>query len=933
VAIGLVVVVAIGLVAFVLFLVVLSLTSTSNPLSRMSKPANGLSSPGKGKGTDSVVGTSHDIAARCPWLEAAMDRNESPAKLAALVEDRMNDYEKVSELVLYSDGVYENINSGVPRLCIPSLAVQDGPQGLAYGDTNVTQLPSPLGIAATFDTATARAYGLVEGSEAEGQGLDAIQGPTINIDRVPESGRSYEGYGEDPTLVSAMGVADIEGIQSTGTMAMAKHFAVYNQETDRGVLDDQVSQRALHELYLPPFKAAVSQAHVDSVMCAYPRLGGTFQCQQPQLLGLLAKWGFTGFIRSDLGSVHDPVAAIGAGIDLIKPENAGQLDALVQQGRLSLSAVDGAVTRILTVMFTHHLVGRFEEATPGTPVDTTAHANFALTAAEKSAVLLKNRRSVLPLSPSRDKTVAVIGADASTATVTTGGGSSRVVPPFTSDPLSAIRYRAGTHSAVTYTNGASTTRNLPAVPTSLLRPAAGSGHGLTVTITRTDANVNPPTAIEALDTVQSVQQVQPTVDIAIQPHSSTALFPPGLTPGAATAQSPLAPTPGLPRRRRGEEFSPTRTRVVLPAGWHNVHVTWTGTLTPPRTGLYTLSLQGSGASTLLLDGKSVVSDPLSHALGRWSQAVELTGGHAYQVNMGWQPFDNLTPSGESRVVQGDMTLGWSYDSGQIAAAVQAAHHAKVAVVFAGSFSSEAFDRPSLGLPGDENALIAAVAAANPHTVVVINSGGPVLMPWLGSVAGVLEAWYPGEEDGAAVAAVLYGDVDPSGRLPVTFPTSAATSAISTLSQWPGVDLTATYTEGLDVGYRYNHATGVQPLFPFGYGLAYTRFRLGRTVTLHRSSRQDKVTVKVTNVGAREGTDVVQAYLTYPTAAGEPPAQLVAFLPVALQPGQTRAVTLAVPASSFQVYLNGGWTTVPGTYTVSVGQSSSNLPLSVTTTAP
>ena len=630
--------------------------------------------------------------------------------------------------------------------------------------------------------------------------------------------------------------------------------------------------------------------------------------------------------------MHDPVAAIESGIDLIKPENAGQLDALVRQGQLPLSSVDAAVTRLLTVMFAHHLVGRFEQATLGTPVDSPAHTHFALTAAEQSAVLLKDHGGVLPLSPAHDRSVALIGADASTAPDTTGGGSSRVTPPFTSDPLSAIRHVAGTNTIVTYTNGASTTRSLSAVPTSLLRPASGSGHGLTVTISRTDASANPSAEAVALDEAQSYQLVQPTVDIAIRPHPSTALFLPGLSPGAPTDQSPLQPSLGLPRRRR-EEFSPTRTRVVLPAGWRNVHVAWTGTLTPPRTGLYTLSLQGSGAATLLLDGKAVVSDPLSHVLGRWSQAVELTGGHPYQVDMGWQPFDNLTPSGESKVVEGDMTLGWSYDSGQIAAAVRAARTATAAVVFAGSFSSEAFDRPSLALPGDENALIAAVAAANPHTVVVINSGGPVLMPWLASVAGVLEAWYPGEEDGAAVAALLYGDVDPSGRLPVTFPTSAATSAINTLSQWPGIDLTATYSEGLDVGYRYNHATGVQPLFPFGFGLSYTRFRLGRTVSLRRSSRRDTLTVRVTNVGKREGTDVVQAYLTYPAAAGEPPAQLVAFYPVALQPGQKRAVTLAVPASSFRVYLNGGWATVPGTYTLSVGQSSSDLPLSVTTAAP
>ena len=235
------------------------------------------------------------------------------------------------------------------------------------------------------------------------------------------------------------------------------------------------------------------------------------------------------------------------------------------------------------------------------------------------------------------------------------------------------------------------------MPTSLLRPTSGSGHGLTVTITRSDATANASAAAKALDAVQSFQLVQPTVDIAIRPHPSTALFLPGLSQGAPPDQTPLQPMLGLPRSR-GEGILATRTRVVLPAGWRNVHVTWTGTLTPPRTGLYTLSLQGSGASTLALDGQTVVADPLSHALGRWSQSVELTAGHPYQVDMGWQPFDNLTPSGESRVVQGAMTLGWSYDSAPIAAAVLAARQATVAVVFAGSFSSEAFDRPSLEFP-------------------------------------------------------------------------------------------------------------------------------------------------------------------------------------------------------------------------------------------
>jgi beta-glucosidase len=880
------------------------------------------STPSGGKGPSSAIATGTDIASRCPWLEAAMDQHQPPAALARTVLERMTVDEKLGEIVLIESGAYENVNAGVPHLCIPSLTLQDGPQGLAFGADHVTQLPAPLGIAASFDTAVAQAYGQVEGTEASGQGIDVIQGPNLNIDRVPQNGRSYEGFGEDPVLVSAMGVADIKGIQSAGTMAMAKHFAVYSQETDRGELNDVVSQRALEELYLPPFKAAVTQAHVSTVMCAYPQLNGTFQCQDSQLLDLLDQWGFTGFVRSDLGSVHDPVAALSAGTDLIKPATVHTLATLVRQRLLPMSVVDTAVTRVLTGMFAHGLMGRPVTGSLGTPVDSASHTTFALLAAERSAVLLKNDNAVLPLTTSQIRSVAVIGADASASPVTTGYGSSNVVPPFTSTPLAAIRRRVGTGVSVTYSDGGSTTGDLPAIPTDLLTPSSGVGHGLTLTLTQTDPDIGP----------SSVQSIEPTADASITPHPSTSELLPNSTPSAPVDRLHSSLSFGRKSVSLGRPMSPTRSRIVLPAGWSDVTATWSGTLTPPRTGLYTVSLQGSGGTSLTLDGATAVSDTLSHARGRWSRTVPLVGGHPYQVRLDWEPLDKLTPSGESSVTPGSLTLGWQYVSGRIASAVEAARKATVAVVFAGDFSSEAFDRPSLSLPGDEDALISAVAAANPRTVVVLNTGGPALMPWLGQVAGVIEAWYPGEEDGTAIAAVLFGNVDPSGRLPVTFPATDARSAVNTLAQWPGVNLTSYYSEGLQVGYRYDHANGIQPLFPFGYGLAYTHFTLGK-LTASRTGQGIELTVDVTNKGDRTGTDVPQAYLTYPAAADEPPAQLVAFYPVALRPGQSRAVTLFVPASAFQAFLGGTWTTVSGPYTLSVGGSSSDLPLSTSLTAP
>ncbi|HEX3979700.1 MAG TPA: glycoside hydrolase family 3 N-terminal domain-containing protein, partial [Acidimicrobiales bacterium] len=420
--------------AFVAFAVLVALVWVSAAPVDLAGPSAGRPDSSTSPSTPPRPSTTSDVS-RCPWLESALDRHDTPSVLAAAVLRRMTVREKLGEIVLVHSGEYENLDAGVPQLCIPALSLQDGPQGVAFGAVNVTQLPAPLGVAATFDTSVARTYGQVEGSEAMGQGIDVIQGPNLNIDRVPQNGRGYEGFGEDPVLVSAMGVANAEGIQSTGTMAMAKHFAVYNQETDRGEIDDMVSSRALEELYLPPFEAAVRQAHVSSVMCAYPQLNGTFQCQDPALLHQLDQWGFTGFVRSDLGSVHDPVAAIDAGTDLIKPASVARLKLLLDEHRLSLAAVDTAVTKVLTEMFAHGLVGRPADGAPDDPVDTADHAHFALTAAEQSAVLLKNAGSLLPLDPSSHRSVAVIGADGFTDPVTSGYGSSRVVAPFVSSPL------------------------------------------------------------------------------------------------------------------------------------------------------------------------------------------------------------------------------------------------------------------------------------------------------------------------------------------------------------------------------------------------------------------------------------------------------------------------------------------------------------------
>jgi beta-glucosidase len=352
-------------------------------------------------------------------------------------------------------------------------------------------------------------------------------------------------------------------------------------------------------------------------------------------------------------------------------------------------------------------------------------------------------------------------------------------------------------------------------------------------------------------------------------------------------------------------------------------VRWTGTLTPQTTGTYTLSLTTYHKGTLYLNGTELLTDSGSFPASTVSQTVNLTAGTPYAIRV------DYTASG-----MGLAELGWQPPAGAdnplIDNAVQKAKAADVAVVFVGDETSEGIDRPNLELPGFQDQLIEAVARANPRTVVVLDTGDPVLMPWLSQVAGVVEAWYPGEEDGDAIAPVLFGEVNPSGKLPITFPASQAAVPANTPQQYPGVNGTAVYSEGLDVGYRYDDAQGITPLFPFGFGLSYTSFTFSHLTISGSGSRNNppvRITAEVTNTGPRAGSEVAQVYVGYPSGAGEPPRQLRGFQRVYLRPGQHAVLHFTLPASSI-AYWNAGWTAAPGTYHVYVGDSSAlaGLPL-------
>jgi beta-glucosidase len=814
------------------------------------------------------VPSASGMAARCPWVSQSRQGKSTDASLAAEVLARMTLGQKASFVVLRTEPPIENTNLGIASLCIPPLTLTDGPNGIAYHMHGVTQLPAAIGVAATFDPSMARATGTVMGQEARAKGIDAAQGPELNLARVPEAGRIFEAFGEDPVLTGAMGVAAVEGIQSTGTMANLKHVTAYSQETARHILDQQVPTRALTEMFNPPYVEAVQQAHVASIMCSYGSVNGVNDCSNPTVYADLASWGFTGFVRSDLAAVpsEDTASAFRAGMALIKPASPAALVRLVQSGAIPLADLNRSVTVTLTAMFRYGLIGHPVQAKPSADAITPAHTRVATTTAEASMVLLKDTGAVLPMARGI-KSIAVIGSGA-THPISTGDGSSEVAAPFVSTPLAALRSELGPTTTIRYAQG-----GLRSIP--LRNITTGQ------TISRRYFDTDEPHL--------HADRVEPGKD------DISVVLSPNVTDEVATAT-----TPGT-----GKYWS-----------------SWSETITPRSSGIYRIGLHEVGDTWLTMNGAPMLTSAGLHTPELLSTAVSLRAGSHYTFAIRWFAVDGYPAP----------AFGIADETDQLDAAVATARRASVAVVFTGELQREGADR-SLTLPGDADLLIAAVAAVNPHTVVVINSGGAVYMPWLSKVAGVVEAWYPGEADGTAVAAVLTGRVDPSGRLPITFPASPNAQPASSVAEFPGIDADVSFGTGLDIGYRWYQANGVAPLFPFGYGLDYTTFALSDARIGPSPAGGYSVQVDVTNIGSRSGADVVQAYVAYPSGLGEPPEQLRGFKRVVVAPGTTTRATLVLPASGFASDAGVTSTVVAGRYVVGVGESSADLPIQLPVEVP
>ena len=805
--------------------------------------------------------------AQCPWIAESAHHQGTAMQWAQQVASRMTPDELANFVVLQTRSGIENFNVGVPRLCIPELTLVDGPSGVGANARGVTQFPSELAVAASFNTATARQVGFAMAQEALTKGYDVLQAPDLNLIRSPLSGRAFETYGEDPYLAGAMGVAAIRGIQSTGVMAQAKHLGAYTQENGRARIDQLLSRRALAEIYDLPFQAAVTEAHVASIMCAMGAVNGRNTCSSPWIYATLRSWGFHGFVRSDYNAVTAPVGAFSAGLSLVKPATAGQVLAGLSSGALRTQVLRRAVVSMLTEMFAYGLVTHPRSLALSASATTSGHLNVALRAARQGIVLLQNRGGVLPLA--NRGTIAVIGVDAREGVTTRGGGSSGVHASFLETPLAALG-KVLRHAHLTYSPGG--LEGIEYDPLKISDITAGSAPLKETPIT---LHGEPGKSDLAVDYAAAV------------------------TPAALTATSPGT----------GE-------------GWSH----WTVTFRAERTGTYALGLEDVGDTWLTMNGRVILADRGIHGPFPQSTSVTLRAGQSYTVQAQWF---SLNAKSQPR-------FGIDYVQPEINAAVAAARRAHTAVVFASNVLTEGADQTSLLLPGSLNALISAVAAANPRTVVVLNTGGPIVMPWKSKVAGIVEAWYGGQMAAPAMAQVLAGVVDPSGRLPVTMPGSTWQTPAATPSQYPGRNGVVSFAGLSALGYRWYQANNVVPAFPFGYGLSYTTFAWSRIDVARVAARRGapgarsglstvaRVSLDVTNTGTRAGVDVVQVYVSYPAHLGEPPEQLRGFTSVAVAPGATHHVVIDLARNAFASFNGHSLVVAPGTYGVNVASSSANV---------
>ena len=774
----------------------------------------------------------------------------------------------------------------IGRLGIGKLRVTDGPNGARGGGSLIGGVKSasfPVGIAlgATWNVELLEEIGAALADEVKSKGAHMLLAPTVNIHRSVTNGRNFECYSEDPVLSGALASAYIIGLQGQGIAATIKHYAGNESEIERTTMSSEIDERSLREIYLVPFEWAVKKARTWGVMSSYNRLNGTYTSEHNWLLTTVLRdeWRYDGIVMSDWFGSHSTVETVNAGLDLEMPgpprDRGQKLVDAVNGGAVSPATLRQRVIAMLRLM---ERVGSLDDhrAFEEHANDRPEHRALIRRAGAEAAVLLKNS-GVLPLRG--DGTIAVIGPNAKTAQIM-GGGSAQLNAHYRVSPWEGLVAAMG-EDRLSYAPGCTNHRFEP-----LLRGAFEVQYFANETLSGEPVHIGTQ-------------------------EEAQAFWIGGVAEGKVDAL----------------HFS---ARI-------------SGTFTPQVSGAHRVGIYAAGFARVLVDGKLVADAWTNWTEGRTFfeegcdevvGTILLEAGRPYEVVIEFATKEFAT-LGLAAFAAG---IGLPLGNEAIAEAVRLARNADTAIVFVGrngEWDTEGSDLPSIELPGRQNELVAAIANANPNTIVVLQTGGPVEMAWLGSVAALLQAWYPGQEAGNAIADVLVGAAEPSGRLPQTFPTRWADNPAHSQDRevYPGLEGKVRYEEGIFVGYRHYDRLGITPLFPFGYGLGYTSFALSDLTideTAFEAEGDVTVGVTVTNTGQRAGATVVQLYVGDDVSSDPRPAkELKGFAKVHLQPGASQAITLTLDARAFAYFRPKArhWLVEDGHFTLRIGQSSADLPLS------
>lgn len=743
--------------------------------------------------------------------------------------------------------------TAIPRLRIPKIKVTDGPNGARgagslVGGVKSACFPCAISIGSSFDPALARAIGKALAEEAKSKSARVLLAPTVNIHRSGLNGRNFECYSEDPHLTSEIAVGYIEGVQGEGVAATVKHFVGNESEIERFTISSDIDERALREIYLPPFEAAVKRAGVRAVMSSYNRLNGTFTSDNAWLLTqvLRVEWGFDGIVMSDWFGSHSTVESVEAGLDLEMPgptrDRGEKLVAAVRRGDVDQEKVRESARRILDLI---RWTGAFSEPDMHEEVadDRAEHRVLIRRAGAEGTVLLKNN-GVLPLSKAEAGTIAVLGPNAADARIM-GGGSAQINAHYAVSPLEGIKKALAGSNAVFYAKGVSNNRMVQ-----LFRG---------------------PVHIEYFD----------SLDLS----------------GAAVHEEEVD---------MSERFWMDPISKAFDMNAFSARLTFS--YTPEADGEYVFGLVSAGRSRLKVAGREIIENWENWARGtnyftagndEVRQSIALKADEPVEIVAEFRS----PKAGDGGINLNAIRIGVELPLGDadFDEAVKRAESCDVAVIFAGregEWDTEGNDLPDLRLPGRQDELIERVSAVNKNTVVVLQTGGPIEMPWIDEVAAVLQSWYPGQEAGNSIADVLFGFAEPGGRLPQTFPVRLSDNAAITDDAlvYPGKDGHVAYREGIFVGYRHHDTRGIKALFPFGHGLSYTTFAWGRPKISGETMGDAglKVTFNLTNTGKRGGSDVVQLYVRPVEPRVErPEKELRAFRKVRLGAGESRQVELAL----------------------------------------